>query len=246
MDLHIRLPKTLGCTIASTAVLQSLKGMYPFSKITAYTDTPDLIMNLECIDKKQSAADFIQNKTNIDWYNYLEEHTVLGEPSGRHLIDYMYEIAENSIGSTLTRSYHPKVNLTEEEELIAQDIVEKVSNKKPLVWLQKKTSTNKKDWRKEYWDELVQSNEDLYSFLELDERFPKRTAIAITKFCRGGITLDTFLSHGSQAVGAPNVIVILVSTRPETVTYSNQIVLYNPNEVVTPALVTEKVRQISF
>ena len=51
-------------------------------------------------------------------------------------------------------------------------------------------------------------------------------SLSITKASKGGITLDTFILHGSKAVSAKNVLVLAGSSRAEVVTYPDQNVIY--------------------
>ena len=71
-------------------------------------------------------------------------------------------------------------------------------------------------------------------------------AILLTKFSHAGITLDSFLSHGSQAVVAPNVILLLISTYPKVVAYSNQIVLNGTEDikVLQPARIFKELNKL--
>lgn len=77
----------------------------------------------------------------------------------------------------------------------------------------------------EFWWSLQEECEDSYTFLDLsNQQYSRRIAIAITKQCDAGITLDTFLLHGSEAVQAKNVLALMVSSHFQVVTYHDQIV----------------------
>ena len=71
-ELNIRLPKTLGCAVASTALIQSLKEKFSSTTLNIYTEHPSLIYNLE-------EADIIRKpKTgfsyNVDLKDYVSEY----------------------------------------------------------------------------------------------------------------------------------------------------------------------------
>ncbi|MEK7579287.1 MAG: hypothetical protein AAB460_02020 [Patescibacteria group bacterium] len=244
MDLHIRLPKMLGDTVASTAVLKTLRGTFPDKKLIVYTHVPDLVQGLDSVDEIHPSKSFVTTDRSVDLLNFLEERDPLNAKPYRHLIDHMYEVTEDSLRTTLTRNHVPSFTPEQKDLEDAKKILEEVDEGKPVIWLQKKTSTPKKDWLHTYWREFEDHNKSRYTFLELDGRYGRRADITVTQMCAGGITLDTFLSHGSQAVGASNVVVILMSTRPEVVTYPNQHVLYEQEHVVSPDLVTETLRKL--
>lgn len=124
--LTVRTPKTLGCTLVSTALVQSLRETFKNRRIDIYTGFPDLLIGLKEADR---------------------------------IIDL------------------------ENEALPKYDI-------------------------------------DLYA-----EKYVRRVSIAMTQHCYAGITLDTFLLHGSEAVGAKNVIALLTSSHHEVVAYPDQTVI---------------------
>ncbi|MGR3754935.1 glycosyltransferase family 9 protein [Edwardsiella anguillarum] len=67
------------------------------------------------------------------------------------------------------------------------------------------------------------------TFIDLSHAgYSLRESLAITTQCQAGICLDSFLIHGSAAVGAKNVIALLGSSKPEVVTYPGQDVCYSP------------------
>lgn len=230
MRINVKLHDTLGCTVVASVVLQSLRHAFSRDEFVAYTAFPDLLQGLTEIDRtidsnKQSLPSY-----ELDFRSYLENRKPQESRPLRNLSEHMFEMAEEQLGSKLqqrlNRQFEPKVNLTKSEVVEASRIVKSRSSGRPPVWIQSKTRDPRKDWPEASWHELRAREKERYSFIDLSrEHFPRRVSIAITQQCVAGITLDTFLLHGSRAVGAKNVVVILVSSHPEVVTYKGQRVL---------------------
>jgi hypothetical protein len=229
--INFRSPKTLGCSVASSVIIQSLKEKFPESKIAVYTKMPDLFIGLTEMDE---LIDLNKEKElthyDVDLENYLEtKKPQLSKPL-RHLIEHMFEETEEQLSSLVTnslnRDFVPKVNLNKDELNWAITAVSALAQDKPLIWLQTKSRLQEKDAPAVLWQELVDKCADKYSFIDLSqEQYSRRQSIAITKIAAGGATLDTFLLHGSEAVRARNVIVLLVSSHQEVVCYPDQICL---------------------
>lgn len=229
--VNVKLFDSLGCTLLSTALFQSLKDEIPDIRITAYSRFPDLLSGLEEVDEVVDSATHSIEDYDIDLTNYLSRRPHNSEPF-RHLTFHMIKHAEEQLFRGLSQgrlgtNYIPKINLRGNEIEQAEGIVKSASAGKPVIWLQTQTNSPNKGCPKEYWERLNTEKSAEYSFMNLSAgEYNPRLAIAITKFCYAGITLDTFLLHGSRAVNAKNVIVILGSSRPEVVTYPGQTVLY--------------------
>lgn len=238
-EIEFRSPKTLGCTVASTAPLQSLRESFPDSEIIVYSKFPDLFMglaevsNTKDLNKKKGRVPY-----DIDLENYLDERQPQVNKPLRHLLEHMFEIMQEKLGNvTLKRDFVPKINLTDVEVAWAQGEARRIAKDKPLVWLQTRTRLPEKDIPKKVWQEVITKSSDKYAFVDLaKQQYSRREAIALTAAAHAGITLDSFLLHGSQAVHAPNVIVILVSSHPEVVCYSDQIVVKKTASLKHPSV----------
>lgn len=223
--INIRLSDTFGCNVASTVVLQSLRDKFPKHKINVYTKYPDLILGLKEVDNIMDLNKQNLENYDVDFEDYLRTRKPQESTPLRHLIIHMMEIAESQLKIKLKRKFRPKINLTNKELKTAQNIIISLSSGKPIIWLQTKTREEKKDMPISFWKTL-RSSKPNWNFLDLSSAgYDRRISIAITKFCDAGITLDTFLLHGSYAVGARNVVAIMVSSHKEVVTYPNNIVI---------------------
>ena len=79
------------------------------------------------------------------------------------------------------------------------------------------------------------------NFIDLSHApYNRRTAIALTKYCDAGVTLDTFLLHGSQAVGASHVVAIMISSHPEVVCYPDQCIKNGLIQNITPCMIVDE------
>ena len=223
--INVRLSDTYGCNVESTAVLQSIKNKFPKSKINVYTKYPELVIGLKEVNKVINLNKSSLDKYDVDFKDYLKIRKPQELKPFRHLIKHMTEIAESQLKVKLKREFNPKINLTKKELNKSKQIVNNLSGGKPIIWLQTKTRSSKKNMPFSFWKRLIDANKE-WKFIDLSsEKYDLRTSIAITKFCDVGITLDTFLLHGSKAVGARNVIAIMVSSHKEVVTYPGNIVV---------------------
>lgn len=246
-EINIRLYDTFGCTVVSTVLVQSLWNKFPKNIINVYTKNPDLILGLKEIDKIIDAGKYELDKYDIDLTDYLKIRKPQKNKPFRHLSDHMFEVAEEQLGGKLKgrlrMGFSPKINLTKKELEKAKQIVRNISKGRPVIWLQTKSRQRKKEWKQQNWRALLSEKRNEYAFIDLSsENYSKRISVAITKFCFAGITLDTFLLHGSETVGARNTIVILVSSHPEVVTYKDQIILdgsKNPKFITVKAVIDE-------
>lgn len=226
--ITFRTPKTLGCAVISTAVLQSLRNFFPDDRFVVYTEAPDLFDGLEEIDQVLDISQDNFSNYNIDLSDYLKIYTPQTNMPLRHLKEHLFEVTEKQlqINKQLNRDFDPKINLLKSELIWAQEKSTSLGQGKPLVWLQTKSREKEKQISDNIWQEFITRMKDQCTFIDLsDIQFSRREAISLTKYCKAGITLDTFLLHGSHAVEAKNVIVVLVTTHPEVVCYSDQTVL---------------------
>ena len=249
--LTVRLYDSFGCTIVATALLQSLRNAFPEWQIDAYTKNLDLLEGLAEIDNVYDVSKRTLPKYDIDISTYLEDRKPQENQPLRHLYKHMLEAATEQLGDRLKEplkgSFVPKVNFQTSELEWAQKVIKDISPDKPLLWLQTKTRSSKKDWKDEYWEELKELLKDRFNIIDLSEcQSSKREAMAITKYCAAGITLDTFLLHGSEAVEAKNTLVILVSSHPEVVCYKDQVVLNGLQNGIRPKDVMKALDGIKF
>ena len=235
-SINLRTPKTFGCSIVATILIQSLRERFPDIKINIYTEAPDLFQGLEEINDVFDVNTNDLEVYDINLKDYVEETNPQNSLPLRHLSDHIFEVAEkqldNKLETLLNRNFYLKVNLTDKENADAKAFIESIYQGKPIIWLQTKTSESGKDWPQENWDQLFEQLSSDYTLLELTPgKFSRRTSIAITKYCDAGIVLDSFLLHGSEAVHAKNTIVILMTTHAPVVTYPDQIVLEEKPDV---------------
>lgn len=227
--IKVKLFDTLGCTVLSTALFQSLRREFPDSEIVAYSEFPDLLAGFQEIDDIIDSNDNSSEEYDIDLRGYLSDRPHNHEPF-KHLYIHMINHAErqlvDGLSGELRRDFLPKINLQDHEMSRAREIVKSVSREKPAIWIQPGTGSPNKDWPREYWEKLIEEKPE-YEFIDLSSGdYEPRTAIAMAESCDAGIALDSFLLHGSKSVDAKNVIAILGSSRPETVTYPGNIVIY--------------------
>jgi ADP-heptose:LPS heptosyltransferase len=226
--ITLRTPKTLGCSVATTALMQSLHNKFPNSRIVLYTRYPELFENLTEINSviNLNAQEGLSSY-DIDLENYLDDRHPQTSLPRRHLMEHIFEIAEEKFEKgSLERNFLPKINLTNSEIVWARNEKSLLTQGKSLVWLQTKSRLVEKDIPQAVWREVVDKGSEKYVFIDLSQKqYTLRQVIALTAVADAGITLDSFLLHGSQAVHAKNVIVLLVSTYPEVVCYPNQIIL---------------------
>ena len=220
--ITVKVFDSLGCTVLSSCVFQSLKEKFPDSKIIAYSKFPSLLLGLEEIDDLINSNHNQLKKYDINLEHYLSEKPHNSKPF-QHLSWHMIKSAENQISEILNTGFQPKINLNNTETEDAKKIIKSISSKKPVIWLQTETNSKNKNWPQQYWDKIFSEKSKQYTFIDLfAQKYEPRISVAITKFCNAGITLDSFLLHSSYAVNAKNVIAILGSSRPESVMHPNQ------------------------
>ena len=243
--ITIKTPNTIGCTLVSTIVLQKLRNQFKKTRLEVYTLYPDLFDGLKEVDIVKDLSKTKLENYDVDLGEYLQKKDPQNSRPFRHLERHLTEMTEKQLNIQLKSNYTDlpiKIHLTKPELAKAKSIVKELSQGKPLIWLQTKTSERMKDWKSEYWQSLIKQGKR-YSFVDLSEgKYTRRISIAITKYCNAGITLDTFLLHGSHAIGARNVIVILVSSHKEVVTYPEQTVLeqFKLKKEIIPQMVIKK------
>lgn len=219
MTLSIRLPDSMGCTVASTAVLTSLREEY--GRVIAVTPFPFLLRGLRELD----IATLEEHKWDCDvdlrTYTARRPHNSLPHrPSYVH----MTEMAREQLGIRLAIN-KPFIPLSEKENSFGRNEVSHYQ--KPLIWIQSLSTSFNRLWPEENWIALKENISDQYDFIDLScAHYSPRESLAIARNSFSGVCLDSYMVHGSAAVGAKNVLVILGSSRPECVTYPGQYVFY--------------------
>jgi hypothetical protein len=222
--INIRLSDPIGCTIISTGVLLSVRSAFPAAKINIYTKHPDLVSGTQGINSILDAAlngvDY-----HIDLTNYVETLRPFELLPHRHLLIHQFEIANQQINSRMHSSVQlhqlfPELRFNTEERSRALRTYDQLAKGKPLVWLQMKTSTKAKDWNEAGWREVRQLSSSC-NFVNL-QQYSVKDAIALAAICDAGVTLDTYALHGAAAVGAQNVIGLMISSPWEVVGYAGQ------------------------
>ncbi len=248
-ELNIRTSAFLGDIVMGTALIQNIKSYFPTHALNVYTKHPSLLEGLSEADNVRDAKTDRADHYDVDLLDYVENNDPQNldpKNSGRplkHLLAWQTEIAAGQLGVPLLETmddFKLKVNLTSEEIRFARELAGRLADGKPLVWLQTKSSTAHKDWTPEGWLGLETALPNV-TFVDLTKiNQPPRISMAITKFCDAGVTLDSFLLHGSQAVAAPNVLTLMMSSSPEVVCYPNQkVIKARENGVELPDVVRE-------
>ena len=226
-NLTLRTFDSLGCSVIATAVINSLKDKFSNLDLEVYTKYPDLFINIKGIKIKDVSKKDDNLKFDIDLRGYIKTrpHNI---PPHKPIYIHMLELAEKSLSVKL-KHFQPKINLSKKELNWAINKIK--SYKKPVIWVQSETKSQNKNWFDDYWNVLIKELSKNYDIIDLSKtNFTLRQSLAITKVCKGGITLDSFLVHGSVAVEAKNVLVLIGSSRKEVVTYPSQKVIYIKSE----------------
>jgi len=216
--ITVKGPKGIGCSVLLTSVIKAIRKHDKRTPINVLTNYPSLFGGYECaVNKKPTAV-----TVNLENYLALTLHQ---QVPYKHLYKHLVRLSSSQLGINLNENCPPEIFLTKQEINWATKKISKY--KKPVVWLQSKTSSINKDWLDDYWKTLLGKLNDNYEFIDLSKsEFSLRESLAITKVSEAGITLDTFLAHGSAAVGSKNVLVLLGSSRKEVVGYPGQTVVY--------------------
>ncbi|RJL45900.1 glycosyltransferase family 9 protein [Pectobacterium carotovorum] len=224
MDISIRLANSLGCSVAGTAVIYSIINTFKESRISVVTKFPTLLSGIEDIDVIAAISD-LGGDYSVDLRKYTARRPHNAYPP-RPSYCHMREMAEEQLECTLLHS-EPKLYLQPNEIEFARE--ELARYKKPIVWLQTITTSYNRNWPTDNWQNLMELFKSECTFIDLShENYSLRESLAITTQCQAGICLDSFLIHGSAAVGAKNVIALLGSSQPEVVTYPSQYICYSP------------------
>lgn len=224
--INIRLPDSLGCTVASTGVILSLIKSQCFDEIHVFARHPELVAHIPGIILHD-----VDNYSQIDLD--LREYTARRPHNSkpyRASYLHMLEMAEASFGLTLPIII-PTIHLSVADNSFA--IKELSKYKKPVIWFQSKTTSQNRDWSAENWLKLMERLSISFDFIDLSNtEFTLLQSLAITKHSFAGVCLDSFLVHGSAAVGAKNVIVLIGSSRSECMTYPGQKIIYKKSTCI--------------
>jgi len=224
--INIRLPDSLGCTVASTSVLQSLIKCELFGDIHVFTNHFELVSHLPGINLHHPVDNTF---LHIDLRKYTSRRPHNNQPYRASYL-HMLEMAEESVGVKLP-IITPDIPINESEMCFAKEFISKFS--KPLIWIQSKTTTNNRNWNYQRWLILMKNLSGSFDFIDLSKvNYSLLQSLAIVKHSFAGICLDSFLVHGSAAVGAKNVIVLAGSSRGECITYPGQTLIYEESECI--------------
>ncbi|EMQ2878879.1 hypothetical protein V9N52_004226 [Vibrio navarrensis] len=221
--VSIRLPDTLGCSVASTAVVAGL--LHEYDMITVVTPFPWLLQGFSGVDIVEAKPSSPPCNIDLRHYTARRPHNT---PPYRPSYIHMLEMAEAQLDIKLNRE-SPRVILSENDHLFGENEVALYD--KPLIWFQSQATSPNRLWGEENWTKLKAALGEQYSFVDLSRApYSPRESLSLAKHSFAGVCLDSFMLHGSAAVGADNVLVILGSSRPECVTYSGQTVFYTPSQ----------------
>jgi len=223
VNISIRLPNSLGCSVAGTAVIFSVIEVFKGSNISVTTKFPTLLGGIKDIDITTATSD-TGGHYSVDLREYTARRPHNSSPP-RPSYYHMREMAEEQLECQLS-DWNPQLYLQPDEIIFAKK--ELSQYKMPVVWLQTMSTSFNRNWPIERWRDLIEEFRSECIFIDLSHaHYSLRQSLAITKHCHAGICLDSFLVHGSAAVKAKNVIALLGSSRPEVVTYPGQFVCYS-------------------
>jgi hypothetical protein len=184
--LKLRTFDSIGCSVAATAVIYSLKDKFPKINLEVHTKYPELFKEIKNINLEE------ENNTNfdIDLRGYLKRRPHNTKPY-RPIYIHMLETAEEQLSTKLKR-FTPLIQLSKEEIRWA---TKKIKNyKRPVIWVQSKTKSINKNWFDNYWKVVFKGLSKNYKIIDLSKsKFSLRESLAITKVSKGGITLVHFL-----------------------------------------------------
>jgi ADP-heptose:LPS heptosyltransferase len=232
--MTVIVPRALGATLLSTAVLRQLRRAFPGRIIRCIVQYPELLINLPYIDDivlyedPQLFTKAIQDHEVVDLTG-----TLLAQPNRRdepqHLVDLLCERA-----NVINDKQGPECLLTEEEEYAAREIVNSLSaHRKPIVVMATRTSTPNKEWKYQNWQMLVDSTSSVVTWLHVGDRLgapledvryldlsPRQT-VGLLGHVHLVICPDTFLIHAAAARRTKPIrlVALLGSSRPECVSY---------------------------
>jgi ADP-heptose:LPS heptosyltransferase len=223
MNISIRLANSLGCSVAGTAVIHSVIKKFESAKISVVTKNPTLLYGINGINVIAATSD-LGGYFSIDLRKYTARRPHSSYPP-RPSYHHMLEMAEEQLECQLPIR-EPKIFLQSKEITFAREVLSQYEN--PVIWLQTMTTSYNRNWSSENWSYLLDHFSKRLSFIDLSQsNYSPRESLAITTQCKAGICLDSFLIHGSAAVGAKNVIALLGSSQPEVVTYPGQSICYS-------------------
>lgn len=218
--VNIRLPDSLGCTVASTSVLFGIIKSQAFDEINVFAKHAELVSHIPGISLPHYAT---STMFDLDLRLYTSRRPHNSRPFRASYL-HMLEMAEESLGVTLPKE-PPKITLKFEDHLFAINLLSNYV--KPVLWIQSQTTSRNREWESSRWHLLIKKLSDIFSIIDLSHSgFSLLQSLAITKHCFGGVCLDSFLVHGSAAVGAKNVVVLAGSSRGECITYPGQVLIY--------------------
>jgi hypothetical protein len=223
MQIRVRTADSLGCAVAGSAVLHSLAAKFRNCEIHVATPFPELFEGMTGVLIERASAESV-GRSDVDLRGYTSRRPHNAAPY-RASFMHMREMAEEQLSCRLP-IMNPRLVLQESEIRWAKQVVAQFA--KPVVWLQTKTNSENRNWPAKSWQELRERMQDDFQLIDLAaEHYSLRQSLALTQASLAGLCLDSFLLHGSWAVGAKNVLVLLGSSRTECVIYPGQMPVYS-------------------
>lgn len=224
MTRSLRLANSLGCSIAGTAVIHAMVEKYGAKNVRVTTKFPSLLEGIDhiIVDLAQDDHDEV---FDVDLREYTARRPHNLAPYRSSYV-HMLEMAESQMATSLPHR-QPKLFLSQKELMWAKAEVAELGG--TVIWLQTRTTSSTRDWPEKNWREVIDALSASCAFLDLgNANYSLRESLALTTACAGGVCLDSFLIHGSAAVGASGVLALLGSSRIECVSYPGQVVLFSP------------------
>ncbi|MCU0467374.1 MAG: hypothetical protein MUF58_02145 [Arcicella sp.] len=233
----------VGDSLLSTPTFKALKEKYPECKISllcTHSSHYDIFKHNPNIDtlrklpswvtKLNKMVQYLLVKTiNYEWLCYgLLRPSIFYEMSAAKIVGEMMEVEVNDI--------KPQMFLTPEEEIEARAIVKKYNN--PIAINPTSRTTKNQEWDLVEWEKLVHDMPDV-TFIQLglaDEPYIKgtvdfrgktslRMSVAMLKYMKGFVGVETFLGHAAVAVGVP-AVVLFGPSNPAIWGYSSNTNIY--------------------
>lgn len=218
--INIRLPDSLGCTVASTSVILGMLKSGYFDDIHIFAKYGELVSHISGVTLHRSDE---MHHADIDLRRYTARRPHNSKPYRASYL-HMLEMAEEASGVRLP-VIPPRITLSHADNIFA--IRKLACFIKPVIWIQSRTTTSNRNWDRKQWDKLTEHLSGRFDFIDLSHAgYSLCQSLAIVKHSFAGICLDSFLVHGSAAVGAQNVIVLAGSSRGECITYPGQELIY--------------------
>ena len=231
----------LGDAMMATPSFKSLKSQYPGSRLVVYCDSAahwDIFRHNPYIDSLRRADSYAAYLPvllhRLRWKEFLVPNYGWLRPSTIYR-KHAVEIIAESLGLELT-DRKLEVFLTPAEEEKARQLLAAVRN--PVVINPTSRSSKNQEWAYDRWEEVIRQLPD-YTFLQLglpDEhalagavdlrgKISLREAMAVVKYSRGVVGVDSFFGHVAEAMDKP-AVTLFGASNPEVWGYPGSTSLY--------------------